>query len=57
MCKCDKCGEINRKTNSFIYKERTYCMDCLYSLVMELHRDGLIHLDLTDCDNNGIVVQ
>lgn len=40
----------------FIFREKTYCMDCLYSLIMDMAESGNLHLELDDTEGKGIRV-
>lgn len=53
---CDQCGKRRLLADTFIYEGQTYCMDCLYSLVMALAESGNLNLDFGDCEEKGIKV-
>lgn len=53
---CDQCKKKTPLADTFIYKEESYCMDCLYSLLMELAEDGKFDISFLDCEDEGIQV-
>lgn len=53
---CDECNSKTEAADTFIYKEKKYCMGCLFSLLMELCEDGVINIDFSEDEENGLVV-
>ena len=46
--KCDICKKEHDIADTFIFQEKSYCMDDLYSLIMELAENGVVHLDFSN---------
>ena len=54
--KCDCCKNDSEKADTFIFNDKAYCMNCLYSLIMDMAETGNIYLEMMDCEENGIIV-
>ena len=54
--KCDQCGKGKPLADVFIYEGKTYCMSCLYPLIMSLAESGNLSLDFEDSEDKGIRV-
>lgn len=54
--KCDCCNKKRDMADVFIFREKTYCMDCLYSLIMDMAESGNLYLELDDTEEKGIRV-
>lgn len=54
--KCNQCGKKRPMEDTFIYEGKTYCMDCLYSLIMAMAESGNLNLDFADSEEKGIRV-
>lgn len=55
--KCDACNKRSVLADTFIFKGKAYCMDCLYSLLMEMANDGHVTINFDNCEQNGILVE
>lgn len=55
--KCDICKKKHDIADTFIFQEKSYCMDDLYSLIMELAENGVVHLDFSNQEDYGIKVE
>lgn len=53
---CDQCKNKTPLADTFIYKGQSYCMECLYSLLMELAEDGKFDISFLDYEDEGIQV-
>ena len=55
--KCDICKKEHDIADTFIFQEKSYCMDDLYSLIMELAGNGVVHLDFSNQEDYGIKIE
>ena len=57
--KCDStnCKGYKDVADTFVFYNKRYCMNCLYELVMDLADTGVITLDTTNIETNGIVIK
>lgn len=54
--RCDMCKKESALADTFIFKGKAYCMNCLYDLIMEMAEDGNVTLTFDNCEENGILV-
>lgn len=54
--KCDQCKKENPLEDTFIYKGKTYCMQCLFGLIMAMADDGCLNLNFENAEDHGIQV-
>lgn len=53
---CDQCGSKTPMEDTFVYGGKTYCMDCLYPLLMAMAESGNVNLDFVNAEEKGIQV-
>ena len=56
MKKCDQCNKKSPLADTFIYEGKSYCMNCLYSLIMAMAESGNLNLNFEDSEEKGIRV-
>lgn len=56
MKKCDCCKKESPMADTFIFEGKAYCMDDLYSLIMEMAESGNVNLEMENCEEKGIRV-
>lgn len=54
--KCDQCSKRSILADTFFYNDKSYCMKCLYSLLMDMAESGNVNLDFENCEISGIEV-
>lgn len=55
--RCDMCKKESPLADTFVYKGKAYCMNCLYDLLMEMAEDGNVKLTFDNCEENGILAE
>lgn len=55
--KCEVCNKMSALADTFIFNNKAYCMDCLYSLLMEMADNGHVTIKFDNCEQNGILVE
>ncbi len=53
---CDQCGKKRIMADMFICMGKTYCMDCLYSLLLDMAESGNVNIDFEDAEEKGMRV-
>ena len=56
MTKCSCCNKSSLMADTFLFEEKAYCMNCLFSLIMDMIDSGNINADMNDCEENGIIL-
>lgn len=56
-CTCPSCKRPSRIEDTFVFYGTRYCMNCLHKLIQDLEDTGVITLDRSSIDTNGIVVR
>ncbi len=55
--KCPNCKTLMRPDNTFRYFSKTYCICCLYDLLLDLEDTGVITIDRSEAMTKGNVVR
>lgn len=56
-CTCPTCNLPSRIEDTFVFYGKRYCMNCLHKLIQDLEDTGVITLDRSSIDRNGIIVR
>lgn len=56
-CTCPTCTFPTRIEDTFVFYGKRYCMNCLHKLIQDLEDTGVITLDRSSIDTNGIIVR
>jgi len=56
-CTCPSCNYPSRIEDIFVFYGTRYCMNCLHKLIQDMEDTGVITLDRSSIDSNGIIVR
>lgn len=56
ICNCHICKQPSRVKDTFTYYGKTYCMNCLFDLIIDFADKGVITLDRSAIEIKGIVI-
>ena len=54
--KCSCCHKNSLMPDTFFFEEKAYCMNCLFSLIMDMIDSGNINANMNNCEENGIML-
>ena len=55
-CKCSSCQKFTPFNYIFKFKNKHYCFNCLYNLIIDLAKNGVITIDHSNVDTEGMII-
>lgn len=56
-CTCGNCKLPSRIEDTFKFNGKSFCMNCLYDLILDIADSGIIKLDMSAVEKDGIIVR
>lgn len=54
--KCSQCKNTDELKDIFVFEGKNYCMDCLYPLIIAMCESGIVNIDLSNYEDNGMLI-
>lgn len=55
-CKCSSCQKFTPFNYMFKFKNKHYCFNCLHNLIIDLAKNGVITIDHSNADTEGMII-